>query len=196
VGDIVLVRHAETAWSGRRYSGRSDPPLNRVGRGSAARVAAGLRAWLPADARIVSSPRRRAIETASAIAAAISDRPIELDDRWAETDFGDAEGLRFDELAVTAPAIAKRLLAGDVEIDWPGGEAAASLATRIADAWHELIQEPVGTIVVVTHGGPIRVALGLGTGTPPVAVAVPSPGGVVHLVRTSPGHAWRVVGRP
>ena len=29
--EIVLVRHASTDWSGRRYCGRSDPPLNEAG---------------------------------------------------------------------------------------------------------------------------------------------------------------------
>jgi broad specificity phosphatase PhoE len=196
VVEVVLVRHAQTAWSGRRYSGRSDLPLDRAGRAAAARVAADLRAWLPEDARIVSSPRRRAVETATAIASALGNAPIELDDRWAETDFGVAEGLGFEELTATAPEIAARLVAGDVEIDWPGGEAAATLAARIAGAWTDLVQGPAGTIVVVTHGGPIRVAVSLGTRKPAAALAVPPPGGTVRLVSDAPGEAWQVVEGP
>jgi broad specificity phosphatase PhoE len=193
VAEIVLVRHAQTAWSGRRYSGRSDPPLTRAGVAAAVRVAEGLRAGLVGDARIVSSPRRRAVETATAIAAALGDRPIEVDDRWAETDFGIAEGLRFDQLAVVVPEIAARLLAGDVEIDWPGGEATATLRARIAAAWDDLVRGPVATTVVVTHGGPIRVAVGLATGDQVIAVPVPRPGGITRLVRQVPDITWHVV---
>ena len=32
VAGIILVRHASTAWTGRRYCGRSDPPLSAAGR--------------------------------------------------------------------------------------------------------------------------------------------------------------------
>lgn len=122
--------------------------------------------------------------------------PIELDDRWAETDFGVAEGLAFDELAETAPEIAARLVAGDVDIDWPGGETAATLAGRVAAAWHDLVRQQTDTIVVVTHGGPIRVAVALGTWRSAAGVAVPPPGGTVRLVYSRPGGAWRVIERP
>ena len=33
VAGIILVRHAPTAWTGSRYCGRSDPPLDAAGRG-------------------------------------------------------------------------------------------------------------------------------------------------------------------
>ena len=133
------------------------------------------------------------METATSIASALGNAPIELDDRWAETDFGDAEGLPFDELTATAPEIAARLLAGDVEIDWPGGEAAATLAARIADAWNDLVRGPPKRVVVVTHGGPIRVAAALAMGRPSAAVAVLPPAGTVRLVSAGPGKAWHVV---
>ena len=39
---VILVRHASTAWSGIRYCGRSDPPLDAAGE-SAAALLAGVR---------------------------------------------------------------------------------------------------------------------------------------------------------
>jgi broad specificity phosphatase PhoE len=193
VTEIVLVRHAQTAWSGRRFCGRSDPPLNRVGCATAERVAADLRTWLPAGTRVIASPRRRAIQTAAVIAAALANAPVEIDERWLETDFGMAEGLTFDQLAEAAPDIAARLVAVAVDVDWPGGEQATALASRIADAWNDLAHRRAGPIVVVTHGGPIRVAVGLATRSPVAAVTVPMPGGTVRLARAQHGDSWSVV---
>ena len=39
---IILVRHAPTAWTGSRYCGRSDPPLDAAGVAVAHRLAGGL----------------------------------------------------------------------------------------------------------------------------------------------------------
>jgi probable phosphoglycerate mutase len=189
VAEPILVRHAATAWSGHRYCGRSDPPLSRNGKVAASRVAADVRALLRPDIQIVSSPRRRAIQTASFIAAAVGSASIELDERWAEADFGIVEGLTFDELAVTAPDIAARLVAGDVDIDWPGGETAAAFRARVESAWRDVARHATG-IVVVTHGGPMRVAIALATGRAAARVVVPEPAGVWRPGYDSPGSPW------
>jgi broad specificity phosphatase PhoE len=176
---LVLVRHAATAWSGHRYCGRSDPPLDRAGRAAAVRLATDLRPFLEPGIRIVSSPRRRAVQTARTIAAAFGGAPIELDERWAETDFGLAEGLTFEQLALVDPAIAARVVAGDVDIDWPAGERAAALTARVEAAWRDLARGLGDAgVLVVSHGGPIRVAIALATGRGPADVAIPEPGGV------------------
>ena len=65
---IVLVRHAATAWTGRRYGGGDDPPLSDAGRRSAEALAIELADTLPAGIRIVASPSRRAYETATILA--------------------------------------------------------------------------------------------------------------------------------
>ena len=49
VTDLVLVRHGPTSWTGRRYCGRSDPPLD----------AAGLAAAQVAGRRARTDPRAR-----------------------------------------------------------------------------------------------------------------------------------------
>jgi broad specificity phosphatase PhoE len=177
VADIVLVRHAATSWSGRRYCGRSDPPLDRPGRDAAHRLAADVRSTLEPGIAIVASPRRRAVQTASAIAAAVGCDAVELDERWAETDFGIAEGLTFDELAAADRALAARIAGGEVDIDWPGGERAADLTSRVEAAWRDLAGR-AGSTLVVSHGGPIRIAISLAAGRPPAEVAIPELGGV------------------
>jgi broad specificity phosphatase PhoE len=160
---IVLVRHASTAWSGVRYCGISDPPLSSTGRAEARRLASALARELPPDVRVVSSPSRRAVATASAIAAAARSAGVELDERWREADVGLAEGRTFDELSAIAPEVAAALAAGELEIDWPGGESNALLAARIAGAWSDLLAEG-RPVVVVTHAGPFMHAWALATG--------------------------------
>jgi broad specificity phosphatase PhoE len=184
VPELILVRHAPTSWSGRCFCGRGDPPLNRAGHAVARRLAADLASALPLAGRIVSSPARRARQTADAIARAIPGALVQLDDRWSEADFGIAEGLTFDELVRVAPDLAARLGRGEVTIDWPGGEAASELAERVAAAWRDLIEQPTSTIIV-SHAGPLRMAIALATNQPVEGVALPEPGAVVRLADLS-----------
>jgi broad specificity phosphatase PhoE len=163
--EIILVRHAATSWSGVRYCGITDPPLSPTGLADARRLAVSLSRDLPADVRVVSSPSRRAVATATAIVEAAHLPGVELDARWREADVGIAEGRTFDELSAIAPDVAAALARGDLEIDWPGGETHSSLAARVADAWADLVA--VGRpAVVVTHAGPFMHARALGEDRP------------------------------
>ena len=98
---LVLVRHGSTEHSlQRRFSGRNDLPLNESGRAQAAALAA--RAF-PGVSAVVSSPIRRARQTAEAIAAALG-LPLGENDDFAELDFGLFEGLTFAEARDRHPA--------------------------------------------------------------------------------------------
>ena len=184
MAEILFVRHASTSWSGRRFCGRADPPLNRAGQAVARRLAtelaAGVPAGLPIAGRIISSPARRARQTAGGIARLVPGVRVELDDRWSEADIGIAEGLTFDELALLEPELAERLGRGDFNVDWPGGEAASSLAERVRSALRELDDTPSPTIVV-SHAGPLRIAIALATDVPIAQVPFLEPGGVLRI---------------
>lgn len=172
--EIWLIRHAPTAWTGSRYCGRTDPALSDVGMAVADRLATALQPALGEDVTVVSSPLLRALQTAHCLARTLSRRPIEIDERWAETDFGAAEGLTFDELSAAMPDISTRLLAADFDIDWPGGELASALRARVEAAWRDLAGR-TGPVVVVSHVGPLRIATKLASnpGQPPVATLDP-----------------------
>jgi broad specificity phosphatase PhoE len=180
VVEIVLVRHASTAWSGRRYCGRSDPPLSPAGWTEALALAGYLAPSLTPETRLISSPSRRALATAEAIAAVGDFRRIERDERWQEIDFGLAEGRSFEELEVIAPATAAALLNGATDIDWPGGETSGSLAARVAAAWSELAAAG-RPAVVVTHTGPILQALALADKRPPDMSDAPGPATAIRI---------------
>ncbi len=167
---VVLVRHAPTAWSGKRYCGRADPPLSATGRRVAADLAVRLAPTLPDEARIVTSPSRRATATAEAIAQRLTGATIEIDDDWQEADVGLAEGRTFDELVEAFPALADALVTAGVPVDWPEGETAAELDRRIAVAWSRIVESGHPT-VVVSHAGPIRIAEALASGRQPAEIA-------------------------
>ena len=177
--ELVLVRHAATAWTGVRYCGRSDPWLSAAGRAEAQAIGEALAGSLPPDLRIVSSPRRRARQTSRAIVARLGGLRIELDDRWAETDFGDAEGRTFDQLARRHPALAASLASGAVAIDFPGGETATDLHARVAAVWRAVVAAGRPALVV-THAGPLRIALALADGVSVSDVAIPPVGAIIR----------------
>ena len=154
------------------------PIWPRDGRAQARALATDLAGTLAGRVHIVSSPSRRARQTAQAIARSTG-APRSIDRRWMEVDFGVAEGRTFAELERRAPDIAARVAAGEVVIDWPGGESAGSLHARVAAALvdaRDLAATTGSTVVVVAHAGPIRVATALAEALEPAAVALVATG--------------------
>jgi broad specificity phosphatase PhoE len=184
MAELIFVRHATTTWSGVRYCGRADPPLNRAGQSESTAAALELAAACVAGAifpdRIISSPARRARQTAGAIASTFPGLRIELDARWLESDVGIAEGLTFDELSKVQPQLARRLARGDVDIDWPNGESAASLADRVESALRD-VRHGSSPTIVVSHAGPLRIAISRAANVPVERVAFLEPGGVLRV---------------
>jgi broad specificity phosphatase PhoE len=195
VEEVLLVRHAATAWSGIRYSGRSDPWLSAEGRAHALALAEAVAAGLPADARvaIVSSPARRARQTARAIERAVRRRRdvrlqpgLRLDPRWAEVDVGSVDGWTFERIERRWPELAASLASGDAAIDWPGGERAAALEARVRAAWAEVWRASASTVIVVTHAGPLRLALAVAGSRDPREVPFEGVGGLRRVLRSGP----------
>ena len=78
---VLLIRHALPLRS--EHGEGSDPDLSEEGLAQIARLPEAL-ARFPIS-RVVSSPQRRAIQTAEPVAAA-RELPVEIDDRFAEYD--------------------------------------------------------------------------------------------------------------
>lgn len=191
--EIVLVRHASTSWTGHRYCGRSDPPLSAPGRAAARSLAAALSPTLAPGFLIVTSPARRARETAAIIGTATGIVDIELDEQWHEADVGIAEGRTFDELAALDPDLARALASGATAVDWPGGETAAELEARIAGAWMALVAR-ARPAVVVSHAGALRQAEAIARSLPVAAVAFLEPASSARVeVRPEPAGSARVL---
>ena len=157
MSQLLLVRHGQTDANARGLLlGRADPPLSELGR----RQAAALALRVPAAARVVASPLARTQETAAAFG-----RPVDLDERWIELDYGIWDGRPLTEV----PAELWARWRADPEFAPEGGESLAELGRRVAAACQALVEEAASTdVVVVSHVSPIKAAvawaLGVGDG--------------------------------
>jgi ribonuclease H / adenosylcobalamin/alpha-ribazole phosphatase len=157
-----LLRHGQTEHTPeRRFSGRNELPLSRTGRAEA--EAAAARAADLGIEVVVASPLRRTRETAEILAGALG-LPVEFDRDLVELDFGDLEGLTFDEAVRKHPLAARRFMT-DVIVSAPGGESVDDVATRVARSRRRILAEHAGkTVLVVSHVTPIKLFLAAGLG--------------------------------
>jgi broad specificity phosphatase PhoE len=154
---ILLVRHGETDWNrDGRVQGQSDPPLNELGREQAHELAASV-AGEQVDA-VYASDLQRARQTAEILAAELG-LPVVVDADLRELDFGQWEGHTIDELTELYPDAVERWQTGD-EMPWEGGETREEMAARIRAAVRRLAaMHAGGRILLIAHGGPVRVLL-------------------------------------
>lgn len=146
---VDFLRHGETDF-GEVMLGRTDAPLSEKGRVAVAhQIAHGK--W----STILSSPLGRARETAE-IASGASGVALEIDPAWREIDFGDWDGLPRKTLAED-PRFAA-FYANPEEHAPPNGEPMCEVRARITKSLSHLAEQE-GSILVVTHGGAIRMAL-------------------------------------
>jgi broad specificity phosphatase PhoE len=153
---VVLVRHAATEESARCY-GRLDVSLSPRGHRQADALAGAL-----GDhplAAVYASPLARALDTARPIAAAQGLEPDVLD-ALAELDFGEVEGLRYDEIEAARPELFRAWMDEPARVRFPGGEGLADLRARVLPVLAEIrLRHEREAVVVVAHGGVVRVVL-------------------------------------
>ncbi|MEV4009605.1 bifunctional RNase H/acid phosphatase [Nonomuraea angiospora] len=158
---LLLLRHGETALSvERRFSGRGDAELTPNGLAQAAAAAERLSREPYRLDVIVSSPLKRARQTAEAVARRTG-LDVEVDEDLRELDFGDWEGHTFTEVQRRWPAELSAWLA-DPETAPPGGESFATVARRVQAAGERLVERYEGkTVLAVSHVTPIKMLLRL-----------------------------------
>jgi broad specificity phosphatase PhoE len=115
-------------------------------------------------ARIVTSPLARCRQTAEVVAAGLpAAKPVEVDERWVELDYGELDGRPVRDV----PAATWAAWRGDSAWEPPGGESLAALGARVRGACESLVDEArERDVVVVSHVSPIKaaVAWALGVG--------------------------------
>ena len=141
---LVLLRHGETEWSkSGQHTGRTELELTDNGRAEATTVGSALAELQLDNPLVISSPRRRAVETAE-LAGLTVDKQSEL---LAEWDYGSYEGVTTAQIQQSRP-------------DWsiwtdccPDGESVAQVSER-ADRAVALALENMATrdVVFVGHG--------------------------------------------
>jgi len=150
---VALLRHFPTDWNvAHRLQGRIDRPLLPQSRAELARCA------LPAswsEARIVTSPLSRALDTATSLARG---REVTVDPRLVELSWGEWEGKRGADLLADPKSGYRNVK------DWgwwsrpPGGESPQDAWFRVKPALAEIAADGRPTVLVI-HRGIIRVIL-------------------------------------
>lgn len=157
---LILVRHGETDWVRQgRYQGSTDVPLNRAGFCQARALARLLKKERPMA--VYSSGLTRARETAKLIGK-VCRRQVLIDKRLNEVSFGNWEGFLHREICTRFPRAARKWYAGRWSSEPPGGESLMSLGRRISQFLKSIrlnFLNRNGTLIIVTHGGPIRMFL-------------------------------------
>lgn len=165
VDRIIFIRHPRTLWNdvkdpedqdmNKRLMGHTNIKLDAVGRRQAEAVACYLSSFTPD--KIFSSPLFRAKDTAKMISRATHKSVSVLDD-LKEINFGHCEGMTFQSLQEKYPETYADYVNHAIDIEFPGGESLNKFRRRVYKFVDKLITEK-GIVVVVTHGGVIRVAL-------------------------------------
>lgn len=152
---LILVRHGRTALNATRcLLGRLDVPLDELGERQAA--ALGASPVFADVTRVVASPLGRARQTAEALG-----RPVEVDPRWIEIDYGIYDGLPLDDV----PSDLFDSWRADVEWTPEGGESMGAMGRRVREACEELwVDAAKEDIAVVSHVSPIKAAIGWSMG--------------------------------
>ncbi len=137
---ICIVRHGETDWNAQgRLQGREDIELNDAGREQALKIA-GYLSGEPWDV-VVSSPLKRAYETAQIIARILSVSEIKVEEQITERDYGEASGLWPEERRSRFPD------------GIPGQEDFELLRQRAMNGLEKIANDHRGKrIVIISHG--------------------------------------------
>ena len=167
--EIILIRHGETEWnSQQRMQGHSNSDLSSVGQ---AQIQA-LGEWMknvPFD-HIYSSDSLRAKQTAEAITQ-FSGHKLKIDLRLREKNLGVFEGLTSEEARERHPEVFRLFKTAGSKYVIDEGESTQQLQDRALEIVNEIrIKHPEERVLLVTHGGFIRVvmkhSLGLSLETP------------------------------
>ncbi len=154
---LWLVRHGESTWNAAGLvQGQRNPGLSVAGYEQAARCA-GLLAARRRPEAIYSSDLRRAIETAVPIAEALG-LPLGIDPLLRERSLGDAEGCPAASLGPSRSGVGgTRVLDADAAPE--GGESVRKLYERAVACVARILAAHCGDVVLVSHGGVVRVLL-------------------------------------
>ena len=143
-----LLRHGDTGQ--RSYRGQLDDPLTADGWAQLRAAVAG-RPW----DRIVSSSLTRC----AAFAAELAEErgiPLHIDARLVEYHFGDWQGVPIEDLAEEQADALGRFWADPVANPPPGAETFHAFAVRLSQALDDARGPAGGRVLVVPHGGAIR----------------------------------------
>lgn len=159
---IDLIRHGEPE-GGPMFRGAKNDPLSERG-------------WQQMNAAIgpeerwdvvLSSPMERCIRFAETVAERLA-IPLHSDARLREIGFGEWEGMTLEQIQTRYGKERLARFWADAELNTPpGGERLSHFQLRIEAAWQEWTERLAGQrVLLVCHGGVVRVAIGAIMGIP------------------------------
>jgi len=153
---VYLVRHGETLWNReKRLQGALDSPLTALGQAQAAALGNALGA--ARVSRLCTSDLERALSTARAIGAVVK-RPLRVDPRLRERNYGMFQGLTWTEIEAQHPEAYARLQARDPQFLPPGGETLVDFGERVIAVLTEIAESAAGErVAVIAHGGVVGI---------------------------------------
>lgn len=120
----------------------------------------------PKWTHIISSPLQRCRDFANRTAEAVA-LELHVDENWQEIDYGDWDGIPASEWREIAADQFKAFRKDLSALQPPNGEAYLDFRDRIVNAWNSLANfENNSHVLVVTHGGVLRVVLPTVLGMP------------------------------
>jgi broad specificity phosphatase PhoE len=158
---VIIVRHGETDYNKKRlFQGRLQIRLNEKGKAQAVQLAKSLRQYK--ITRIYSSNLSRARETAEIINKSFS-LPVIIDARLDERDWGIWENQNRDEMLKQIPASGNIWNEENLDTNPYKGETTRNLMARCAQFLNYIVENnsAADVVLVVTHGGPMRMILGI-----------------------------------
>jgi alpha-ribazole phosphatase len=154
---VWLLRHGEADGMKGRCCGRYDAPLSAEGIEQAKRAADQLAR--ESLSRMYSSNLERAFQTAQLVAEPHGLKVERIDD-LGEMNFGDLEGMRYEEAEERFPAVYQSWMTRPTETHFPNGESFHQMRMRVLRAFDSIVQRhPNESIGIVAHAGVNRIVL-------------------------------------
>jgi len=157
---LLLARHVRVGskYEGR-YLGRTDVPLGRNAESEIDSLAKAIRPFKPDI--IFSSPMQRTGRTAEGIANFLKYplAKIEYREDLREVDFGRWEGQSFREIVDRDPELVKQWASWSDSFCFPDGERIGGFVRRVANVVEYACGLSEDVVLIVTHGGVVRIML-------------------------------------
>jgi alpha-ribazole phosphatase len=153
---ITLVRHGKIAGAAALY-GCTDVALSETGRAELLQALKAIHQHT-AISELIASPLQRCALAAEHFAQQ-HQIPFALEPRFQEINFGEWDGIAFDELGSEWDNLACFWQA-PATFQPPRGERLQDFAARVIAAWQDLLRQPNAQHqVIVCHGGVIRIII-------------------------------------
>jgi len=146
---IILARHGETKWNVEEvFRGKIDVELNEIGLKQAELLGEYL-----SDTKIeaiYSSPLKRALSTAAAIARH-QQLDVAVEHGLIDLDFGQWQGLPSAEVKQKYTELYAQWISHPDQLEIPGGESLNEIRQRAVSVVNDVITRHEGTVVLVAH---------------------------------------------